>query len=89
VKRKLKNKADIDQKIKDLQAFDEQIRSELRGIRDANVQEIFKNLNDVIEAYGKKKGYDFIFSDRALAFKKEKFNLTNAVLKELNKQYKK
>ena len=86
---KVKKQAEIDQKIKELQSFDETTRAELRKIRDANVQEIFADLNGVIADYGKNKKYDFIFSDRALVYKEEKFNITNIILEKLNNKYKK
>jgi len=86
---KVKKQAEIDQKIKELQMFDEKTREELREIRDTNIQEIFSDINKLVEDYGKNKKYDFIFSDRALVYKEEKFNITNVILEKLNNKYKK
>jgi len=86
---KVKKQAEIDGKIKELQAFDEETRKELREIRDANVKEIFDDLKGSIEKYGEKNKYDFIFTDRALVYQNEKMNITDAILKDVNKQYKK
>ena len=86
---KAKKEELIDQKIKELQAFDEKTREEVRQIRDENVKEIFDDINAVIQAYGDKKGYDFIIGDRALVYKSEKFNLTSQIEKDLADEYKK
>ncbi len=82
---KAKAQADIDQKIKELQEFDNKIRTELREIRDKNVEGIFNDINEVVSTYGKKHKYDLIFSDRALLYKNEKLNITEDILAELNK----
>jgi len=86
---KVKKQAEIDQKIKELQMFDEKTREELRKVRDANIQEIFSDINTLVDDYGKNKKYDFIYSDRALVYKDEKFNITNVILEKLNTKYKK
>lgn len=85
---KRKKQEEIDQSIKELQTFDEVTRNELRQIRDDNVKVIFEDLNNAITTYGEKKGYDFILSDRSLVYKDEKHNITNIILKDLNKEYK-
>jgi len=79
---------EIDVKIKELQQFDEMTRNQLREIRDQNVKDIFDDLNGAIQKYGEKRGFDFVFSDRALAYKNEKLDITAPILKELNKDYK-
>jgi Skp family chaperone for outer membrane proteins len=40
-------------------------------------------LKDVIQAYGTKHGYDFIFTDTSIAFASEAVNITDEILKEL------
>lgn len=84
---KMKKQAAIDAKIKELQAFDEETRNELREIRDNNVKDIFEDLNSAIEEYGKKNKYDYIFTDRALVYKSEKLDITESVLSAVNKDY--
>ena len=46
------------------------------------VQEALKN---VILAYGNKHGYDFIFTDSSIAYASEAVNITEEILKELQK----
>jgi outer membrane protein len=84
--RKVKQ-ASIDQKIKDLQGYDEQQRQDLTRIRNEKAKVVFDDLNAAIESYGKKKGYDFIYNGRMLLYKENKFDITNALLDEINKSY--
>ncbi|MBU1862963.1 MAG: OmpH family outer membrane protein [Candidatus Omnitrophica bacterium] len=84
-----KKQEDIDRQIKDLQAFDEETRKDLRGVRDERVKEIFDDLDAAIKTYGQKKGYDLIFNNRALAYSSDDFDVTDAILKDLNSNYKK
>jgi Skp family chaperone for outer membrane proteins len=85
---RVKKQGDIDDAIKSLQAFDEETRKNLKEIRDQNVKEIFDDLTAAIEAYGEKNKYDFIYTDRALIYKNPKLDITEAVLTDLNKNYK-
>ncbi|MDP8217918.1 MAG: OmpH family outer membrane protein [Candidatus Theseobacter exili] len=77
----------IDDKIKDLKDFDQQIRTELRNERDKLLREIFDNIRIIIEEYGKKNGYTFIFNEKALLYKVDSYDLTDEIIKVLNKQY--
>jgi len=74
----------IDEKVKGLQEFDNIAGKELRDKRDAAVREILKDIDDTIKDFGTKKGYDFVFNERALVYRNEKFDVTNEVLTELN-----
>lgn len=78
----------IDEKVKTLQEFDAAAGKELREKRDGAVKEILKDIDDVIKDYGTKKGYDFIFNERAMVFRSDKFDVTNEVLTELNSRLK-
>ncbi|MCG3175315.1 MAG: hypothetical protein MOGMAGMI_00243 [Candidatus Omnitrophica bacterium] len=77
----------IDEKIKGLQEFDRSTRDMLRKERDGMVRDILKEIETVIQDYGKSQGYSFIFNDRVLVFKSEAGDLTNQVIKTLNDQY--
>ena len=79
--------AAIDDKIKSLQEFDRDTRSALGKERDAMVRDILKEIETVIQDYGRAQGYAFIFYDRALAYKGESSNLTVQVIKVLNDSY--
>ena len=79
--------AAIDEKIKALQEFDRNTRDALRKERDTMVQEILKEIETVIQSYGKSQGYSFIFNDRVLVYKGEGGDLTAQVIKALNDSY--
>ena len=77
----------IDQKIKDLQDFDRVTRDALRKERDGMVKDILKEIEVVIQDFGKAQGYGYIFNDRVLVFKNEQNDLTPQVIKSLNDNY--
>ena len=77
----------IDEKIKALQDFDRTTRDSLRRERDAMVRDILKEIEAVIQDFGKSQGYSFIFNDRVLVFKSEGSDLTPQVIKALNDSY--
>ena len=81
--------AAIDEKIKALQEFDRNTRDALRKERDAMVQDILKEIDVVIQEFGKSQSYSFIFNDRVLVYKGEGNDLTAQVIKALNDSYSK
>ena len=79
--------AQIDEKIKELQEFDRSTRDSLRKERDTMVQDILKEIETVIQGFGKSQGYSFIFNDRVLVYKSEGNDLTAQVIQALNDGY--
>ena len=77
----------IDEKIKVLQDFDRNTRDSLRRERDTMVKDILKEIEAVIQDFGKSQGYSFIFNDRVLVYKSEGSDLTPQVVKALNDSY--
>ena len=77
----------IDEKIKTLQDFDRNTRDALRKERDSMVRDILKEIEGVIQDFGKAQGYSFIFNDRVLVYKSEGNDLTAQVIKVLNDSY--
>ncbi len=77
----------IDEKIKTLQDFDRTTRDALRKERDGMVRDILKEIETVIQDFGKAQGYSFIFNDRVLVFKNETADLTPQIIKVLNDSY--
>ncbi len=86
-KAKETKQAQIDDKIKSLQEFDRITRDSLRKERDTMVRDILKEIEVVIQDFGKAQGYSFIFNDRVLVFKSEGNDLTAQVVKTLNDSY--
>lgn len=77
----------IDEKIKVLQEFDRTTRDALRKERDGMVRDILKEIEVVIQDFGKAQGYGYIFNDRVLVYKSEGNDLTAQVIKVLNDNY--
>ena len=77
----------IDDKIKTLQEFDRITRDTLRKERDNMVRDILKEIEGVIQGFGKSQGYSFIFNDRVLVYKAADSDLTSPVIKALNDTY--
>ncbi len=86
-KAKEDKQAAIDEKIKVLQDFDRNTRDSLRRERDTMVKDILKEIEAVIQDFGKSQGYSFIFNDRVLVYKSEGSDLTPQVVKALNDSY--
>ena len=51
------------------------------------VKDILKEIETVIQNFGKTQGYSFIFNDRVLVYKSEGSDLTAQVIKVLNDSY--
>ncbi len=79
----------IDEKIKDLQEFDNVLRNELREERDEALRNILTEIDKVIRDYGKKHGYTAILNDRVLVYGEESLDITQDITDLLNKKYKK
>ena len=86
-KAKEDKQAAIDEKIKALQEYDRTTRDGLRRERDGMVRDILKEIEVVIQDFGKSQGYSYIFNDRVLVYKVEGSDLTNQVIKSLNDSY--
>ncbi len=74
----------VDEKLKVLQEFDRTTRDALRKERDEMVKDILKQIEVVIQDFGKAQGYGYIFNDRVLVYKGEGNDLTAQVIKVLN-----
>jgi len=83
-----KKEADIEAKIKSLQEFDQEAKTDLTDDRDNMVKDILKEMGDVIKEYGEKNGYSIILNDRVLLYGDSGMDLTNEFIKILNDKYK-
>ena len=84
-----KKEADIEAKIKSLQEFDQEAKTDLTKERDNMVKDILKEMSDVIKEYGQKNGYSIILNDRVLLYGDSGMELTNEIIKILNEKYNK
>lgn len=83
-----KKQAEIDEKIKQLQDYDQQAKTSLGQERDKMVRDILKEIEATIQKQAKDKGYTIIFNNRVLLYAQEQDDLTEEILKTLNSQYK-
>jgi outer membrane protein len=83
-----KKETDIESKIKSLQEFDQEAKTDLTKERDNMVKDILKEMSDVIKEYGEKNGYSIIVNDRVLLYGDSGMDLTNEIIKILNDRYK-
>ncbi len=84
---KAKKQEKLDAKIRELQEFDQAAKEQLGNTRRDAIQGIFKDIDDVVQAVGKRKGLNFIFNERALLYHNDKYDITTEVLTELNSNY--
>ena len=83
-KGKKEKQAVIDQKVQELQAFDREVNDSLRQERDRVIQQILKEIDGVIDAYGRDNGYTFLLNDRALLYRSKELDLTDQIIAILN-----
>ena len=84
---KAEKQKEIEKKIGTLQDYDQDAKMELGEQRRTIVQDIFKNIDEAVNRYGERKGIDLIFNDKSLLYQNPKFDITEDVLQELNKEY--
>lgn len=87
--KKKQTQATIETKLKELEEFDQKAQGELGEKRNSIMKEIFSDIDDVVKRFGERKGYDMVFNERALLYKKPGFDQTEDVLRELNGEYQK
>lgn len=83
-KEKEAKKTDIESKVKDLQEFDRQKQTDLRKEQDEKMQEILKDIEDVIKKYSLSQGYTLVFNDRVLVYQDNKLDITNKIIEILS-----
>ena len=75
----------IDDKIKSLQEFDKKAQDELLKDRNDMLAGILKDIEKVITDYAKETGYDIVLNSRTLLYGAEQYDVTEEILKRLNK----
>jgi len=74
----------IDEKIKALQEFDKELRDDLQQERDEMLRDILREIDKVIQDYGKKHGYAVILNDRVIVYGNEAIDITQDIIDILN-----
>ncbi|MBU4488237.1 MAG: OmpH family outer membrane protein [Candidatus Omnitrophica bacterium] len=75
----------IDDKLKKLQEFVNATREELAKERDEMVKDIVREIDKVIQDYGKANGYTVILNDRVLVYGEDALDVTQDIVDILNK----
>jgi outer membrane protein len=66
--------------------FEQQsLKEDLESAQRELLQKLQASIKKVIQAYGKANGYDFIFTDASIAFASDAVNITDEIIKELEK----
>lgn len=81
---KEEKEAVINQKVRELQEFDREVRDSLRGERDQMVRDLLKEIDQAMQEYGNEKGYTLILNDRVLLYQDKTLDVTEDILKRLN-----
>ena len=87
-KAKEKKQTQIDEKITELQEYDQQTKISLGQERDKTVREILEEINTVVEKDAGDESYTMILNSRVLVFGKKQYDLTDEILKTLNSKRK-
>lgn len=77
--------AAIDAELVKLQDFDRKTRQTLLNKKNDMFREVIDDIQMVVEGIGKKDRYDYILDSRNIMYANESFDLTDTVLKQLNK----
>jgi outer membrane protein len=81
---------DYQNKLKDFQRFTKDAQDELQGKDEEFTRKILEGMEKVIQEYGRKNGFTFIFvKNESMLFVDEKSDLTEEVLKLFNANRKK
>ncbi|MDP2941813.1 MAG: OmpH family outer membrane protein [Candidatus Omnitrophota bacterium] len=88
-KEKAAKKTELDAKIKALQDYDRQRQTDLRKEQLEKAQEIETDIRETVKKIAEKEGYTMVFNDRVLVYQDKALDITDKVMGELGKGYKK
>ncbi len=81
---------DYQQRLKEFQRFTKDAQDELQGKDEEFTRKILEGMEKVIQEFGRKNGYSFIFvKNEGMLFVDEKADVTDEVLKNFNASRKK
>ncbi len=83
---KKEKQPELDNKINELNNYRREKMQEISKKQDEGIRQITKEITDVCSKYGKANGYDVIIDVRATLYAPEAMDVTEPILKELNKK---
>lgn len=84
-KAKTAKQSEIDNELAALQEFDRETRQTLLNKKNDMFREVIEDIQKVVESIGESGGYDYVLDSRNIMYAKPEFDLTDQVIKELNK----
>jgi outer membrane protein len=75
----------VEKEIAGLNEYDRSTRQMLLDKRNDMFREVVEDIQKIVDDLGKKGKYDFVFDSRNIMYGKEQFDLTDEVVKQLNK----
>lgn len=85
-KAKEQKQKEVDVKFLQLKDFDKDLRQKLLNKKNDMFREVIDDIQKVAVEIGEKGEYDFIIDSRNIMYAMEKYDLTEEVVKQLNKQ---
>ncbi|MBN1405644.1 MAG: OmpH family outer membrane protein [Candidatus Omnitrophica bacterium] len=85
---KEKKQAEIDEKIKQLQEFDQRVGLSLRQKQENVMRDILKEIEQIVEKYAQDNGYTMIINTRTLVYSQKQNDITDKILEILNSKAK-
>ena len=85
-KAKQKKEPELRKKMQDLDEFRKKNVEQFIKEKDDMFKEIRQDITGVVGAYSKKNGYDVIFDQGIFVYSNPEFDVTDIVIKELNKK---
>ena len=82
---KKKSEDNIIQNKRRFQFEQQSLKEDLQAKQRELLQKVQVSIKTVIQDYGSKNGYDFIFTDSSIAYASDAVNITDEILKELKK----
>lgn len=84
-KAKAEKQVVLEEKARKLQEFDRKAQDDLMKERNDLLGGILKDIEGVISNYAKEQGFDMIMNSRTLLYGKEDMDMTEEILKRVNK----
>ncbi|OGX41065.1 MAG: hypothetical protein A2984_03345 [Omnitrophica WOR_2 bacterium RIFCSPLOWO2_01_FULL_41_12] len=88
-KEKEGKKPELEKKIKAFQEYDRQQQTDLRKEQDEKMKEILKDIDDSVKKYAQAQSYTLVFNDRVLVYQDKSLDISDKIIVDLNKGYKK
>jgi len=86
-KEKEAKREEFENKVKALDEFVQQKRTDLSKLDFDNTKEILKEIEDSVKQHAEKEGYSLVMDDRVLIYETKSMDITDKIIEILNKGY--